>query len=133
MAVQNERPFRTPPRERFASEVSKFDIKTEIEKLRAEPGEGQRGHRQVALYKHDQATVALFRFEKGGELPEHKTEGTVLIQVLGGEIEVRVEGRMETLNNGQMLAVSPGTPHSVLAMESSVMLLTVCMEGESKE
>ena len=119
---------RTPPRERFAADALQFDLLAEAAKLEGEDGGSHSGHRQVTLYKHEQATVALFRFERNGSLPKHKAPGTVFIQVLEGNIEFDVEGSVKTVAAGGLLALAPGARHDVRALEPSVMLLTVCLQ-----
>jgi quercetin dioxygenase-like cupin family protein len=119
---------RTPPAERFADDVIAFDLVSELEKLLQEDNPGQRGHRQVALYKQGHATIALFHFDPGGSLPEHHAPGTVFIQCLTGEIRVSVSGEPKPLRRGGLLVLAPGVRHDVRATEASTMLLTVCME-----
>ena len=120
---------RTPPRERFAPDALQFDLASAARQLSAEHDEGQFGHRQVALYKHEKTTIALFRFEKGGGLPQHKTPGTVIIQVLDGNLTLEVEGKDHALASGGLLVLAPGVPHNVRAETMTLMLLTVCLDG----
>lgn len=119
---------RQPPRERFAPAANQFDLRAEAEKLMAEAGGDHSGHRQIALYKHDQATVALFRFKKDGFLKEHQAPGKVFIQVIEGAMEFQAEGKQHALKAGGLLVLAPGTPHDAHASEDSLMLLTVCLD-----
>jgi quercetin dioxygenase-like cupin family protein len=119
---------RTPPRERFAGGAVQFDLKATAEQLEAESREGHSGHRQIALYKHEKSTIALFRFEKGGAMPDHKAKGTVFVQVLEGKLTLRVEGSEHVLEAGGLLVLAPGVEHDVNAHETTVMLLTVCLD-----
>ena len=118
---------RTPPRERFAPNALQFDLSLAASQLEAEQDRGQCGHRQVVLYKHEKATIALFRFEKGGSMPEHKAPGTVFIQVLEGKMWLDVVGKRHLLEAGGMLVLAPGVLHDVKAEEKTLMLLTVCL------
>ena len=120
-------PERTPPRERFAHEIIQFDLKQEAESLASECHEGHFGHRQIVLYKHGHASVSLFRFEQGGSMREHKTNGTVFIQVIEGRLTLTMKGKKHRLETGGLLVLAPGIPHDVLAEQDSVMLLTVCL------
>jgi len=120
---------RTPPRERFAHDWIQFDLHKESEALASEPREGHLGHRQIALYKHGGASASLFRFKRGGSMPEHKTEdGTVCIQVIEGRISLTMKGEKHSLETGGLLVLAPGIPHDVLAEQDSVMLLMVCLD-----
>ncbi len=117
---------RVPPRGRFALDVLQFDLKAEATVLAHEQHASQLGHRQVALYKCDQVTAALFRFDKGGFLRQHKANGTVLIQVIEGALSLMVAGEKHKLCVGGLLVLAPEVMHDVHAEEQSVMLLTVC-------
>lgn len=119
---------RTPPRERFASGVVQFDLRTTAAQLEAECDEGQSGHRQVALYKHEKSTIALFRFERGGRMPSHRAKGTVIIQVIDGKLKLDVGGVEHLLEAGGVLVLASSVQHDVDALETTLMLLTVCLD-----
>ena len=121
---------RVPPRERFAHEAVQFDLHSAALQLESEHDEGKFGHRQVALYKHEKTTIALFRFEKGGGLPEHRAQGTVIIQVIEGNIALEVAGENRSLKCGGLMVLAPGVAHDVRAVEKTLLLLTVCLERE---
>ena len=120
---------RVPPRERFAHDAVQFDLHSAALQLESEHDEGQHGHRQVALYKHEKTTIALFRFEKGGGLPDHRAQGTVIIQVIEGNIALEVAGEEHSLKSGGLMVLAPGVKHDVKAFENTLMLLTVCLDG----
>lgn len=120
---------RTPPRDRFASAVVQFDLRATAAKLEAESDGGQSGHRQIALYKHEKATIALFRFESGGRMPPHQAKGTVVIQVIEGHLTLEIAGEAHSLHAGAVLVLAPGVQHDVQAHETTLMLLTVCLDG----
>jgi quercetin dioxygenase-like cupin family protein len=121
-----------PPRphahERLAAPVAKVVLADAADALRAEHGTGGHGHRQVVLYRHGDTTVALFQFDAGAGLREHEAAGTVLIQVVEGELDVRAAERAHRLGAGHILAMAPGVRHDVKALAPSLMLLTVCLE-----
>ncbi len=117
-----------PPRDRFANEVLQFDLIAEAATLAKEQHPGQPGHRQVALYKLDHVTVALFRFEKGGCLRQHKAKRVVLIQLVEGRLSVVAAGENYSLRAGGLLVLAPQVPHDVEAEEESTMVLTGCQE-----
>jgi len=120
---------RTPPRERFAVSEDQVDLAQAAEALRREPGTGQHGHRQMALFRHGPETVALYCFDAGSKLPGHAIEGPVLIQALKGRLVVNTNTSRHELTGGQLLRLSPNVEHDVEAIEPSDMLLTVCIEG----
>ncbi len=120
---------RIPPRDRFAKQALQFDLKAEATSLGSEHNPVHLGHRQVALYKCDHVTSALFRFDKGGSLPQHKANGAVFIQVIEGALSLSVAGQKHSLLTGGLLVLEPGVLHDVHAEEESLMLLTVCMKS----
>jgi quercetin dioxygenase-like cupin family protein len=120
---------RTPPRERFAISEDAVDLAKAAEALRKEPGEGQHGRRQMALFRHGPETVALYSFEPGAKLPGHVIEGPVLIQVLNGRLKVRTQSTEHELATGMLLRLAPNVEHDVEAIDAADMLLTVCIEG----
>jgi quercetin dioxygenase-like cupin family protein len=121
---------RMPPVERFQPATIHFDLAAEVIRLNSEIDGGQSGHRQVALYKRETATIALFQFEAGGYMREHQAPGTVFVQVLKGKLSLSAEGHKYTLSDGGLIVFAPGTLHDVFAEEPSVMLLTVCLQRE---
>ena len=130
--VEPSQSNRVPPRERFAPDAIQFDLRMAAVQLDAEPDTGQFGHRQVALYKYEKATIALFRFEKGGSMQTHKAPGTVFIQVIEGKMTLDVSGTKHHLEAGGMLVLAPGIQHDVQAEERSLMLLTICLGHEAR-
>jgi len=121
--------LRQPPIERFAADQHAFDLRAEIESLKAEHAPSSKGHRQKTLYKRGDATIALFRFERGGRLTTHKANGTVTIHVIDGKMRVGTPGSSppgdHILTAAQLVVLAPNVPHDVHALEDSTMLLQV--------
>lgn len=119
--------LRQHPHDRFDAPAHHLDLSAIAAELRAEPHPPVSGHRQIAIYKHAQATLVLYAFESGGELPQHHAEGVVTIHVLSGRLIVHIGGEAHALAPGQLLALAPGVDHSLRASEACEMLLTVHM------
>jgi quercetin dioxygenase-like cupin family protein len=122
---------RTHPTERFAPPAQAFDLDAAAAELTAEANPAVRGRRQKTLYRHGQSSLALFLFEPGSELREHRTNGTVFIQVLSGRLTVGAAGERHDLPAGRVLVMSPGVPHDLFAEEATRMLLTVSLQATS--
>lgn len=120
---------RPHPAMRFSPPEDRVDLNAEIKALLEEPGSGQHGHRQKALFHHGPATLALYAFEAGSKLPNHVVDGSVIIQVLQGRLVVATENARHELSAGDLLRLAPGVVHDVEAVDQSQMLLTVCVEG----
>ena len=121
--------LRQHPQHRFDAPAHHFDLDGIAESLRREAHPAVSGHRQIAIYKHAQATLVMYAFDQDGEIPEHDAEGVVTIHVLSGRLVVHVEGEAHPLSRNQVLALAPGVVHSVRAAEPSEMLLTVHFVG----
>ncbi len=117
--------LREHPEDRLAPPVQVVDLVASAARLRAEPHAAVAGHRQMAVVRHGPVTVILFTFEANGLLKEHRAEGALTIQVLGGRLEVVVDEEGREMGPGELLALAPGIPHSVRAIVPSEMLLTV--------
>ena len=117
--------LRQHPDHRLASPVQTTNLAAVAARLRAEPHASVAGHRQLAIVRHGPVTVILFAFETNGQIKRHRAEGAVTIHVLAGRLEVVVNDESRELAAGDLLALAPGLPHSVRALASSDMLLTV--------
>jgi quercetin dioxygenase-like cupin family protein len=133
--AQDKFPDRTRPHpdERFAPSARTFDLAAAADDLLREASVTTHGHRQATLYRHGNSVLALFVFDAGSELREHRTNGTVFIQILQGRMAVRAAGERHELSAGQVLAMAPGVPHDLQAVEASRMLLTVCLQPPAAE
>jgi len=124
--------LREPPVERFAAGEHVFDLRAEVESLKAEHAPSSRGHRQKTLYKRGNATIALFLFEAGGGLAQHKAAGTVTINVLDGRLILQTHGNEHVLTAGHVLVLAPGVEHTVIAKDQTVMLLQVHLDRSTQ-
>lgn len=117
--------LRPHPEDRLAASVQVVDLVEAAAKLRAEPHAAVSGHRQIAVVRHGPVTIILLLFDTGGLLQEHSADGVVTIQVRTGRLKVVVDEEAREVGSGELVALAPGVPHSVLALEPSEMLLTV--------
>ena len=72
--------------------------------------------------------TVLFGFAEGQELSEHTSTQHALIQVLSGECEFRLDGKVHTLKAGAFLHMPPNLRHAVQAKQpfsTFSMLLTL--------
>jgi len=127
--MSEDKRLREHPEQRFGHPELPFNLNEVAAKLLAEPL-GERRHRQETLYRHGPLTVALFLFEAGASMSPHRAEGVVTVQVLQGHLKMTAEARTHDLPAGSLLVLAPGVQHDVQAVESSRMLLTVCLDPE---
>ena len=70
-------------------------------------------------------TVTLFAFDRGQGLSEHTAPFDAMVQVLDGEVEIRISGNPHTLKTGQMIIMPANQPHALTAVAPFKMLLTM--------
>jgi len=128
MAEAERERLRPHPSERFAGREDHFDLNEAIEYLRSEPS-GQHGHKQLSLFRHGPATLALFLFDAGSELKDHVVDGPVVLHVLAGSITVRTEDDSFEVGADQVLRLSPSVAHHITARAGAQVLMTLCVEG----
>ena len=73
----------------------------------------------------------LFGFAEGQELTEHTSTQHAVIQILSGECEFSLAGKLHTLKAGDLLYMPPNLPHSVRAITQFSMLLTLSKPEET--
>jgi quercetin dioxygenase-like cupin family protein len=77
------------------------------------------------VHRGDGMNVTIFGFDAGEDLTEHQAARAAVVQVLSGRLRFTVDGEELELPPGSWLHMTPGTPHSLVAVEPSVMLLTL--------
>jgi quercetin dioxygenase-like cupin family protein len=70
-------------------------------------------------------TVTLFAFAQGQGLSEHTAPFDVLVQVLDGEVEIKISGKPFHLRQGQVIIMPANEPHALKAVKSFKMMLTM--------
>ena len=81
------------------------------------------------VFKDDRVRVVLFAFDAGQELTEHTASVPAIVQVLSGRLQLTMGEESFDAGPGDWAHMAAGLPHSVLAGEPSVMLLTLLKEG----
>jgi quercetin dioxygenase-like cupin family protein len=77
------------------------------------------------LLRTDNVRVVLFGFSEGQELTEHTSTQHAQVQILSGECEFSLSGRVHLLKAGDFLYMPPSEPHAVKATSQFSMLLTL--------
>lgn len=77
------------------------------------------------LLRTPAARVVLFGFAQGQELTEHTSTQHALIQILSGECEFLLCGKLHALKTGDLIYMPPNAPHAVKATQQFSMLLTL--------
>jgi len=70
-------------------------------------------------------TVTAFAFDAGEGLSEHTAPYDAFVQVLDGEAEVNIEGKVQTVSTGEIIIMPANKPHSLRAVKRFKMLLVM--------
>lgn len=77
------------------------------------------------LHRDELVRLVVFGFDEGQELTEHTSASAAVVQVVSGSVTVGVEGEERRMGPAAWLLLPPGMPHSLRALEPSVVLLTL--------
>lgn len=75
--------------------------------------------------KSKAVNITLFSFDKEQGLSEHKTAYDAIVQILDGEVEININGKLFHLSKGHSIIMPANIPHSLKAIERFKMLLTM--------
>jgi len=77
------------------------------------------------IIEKNTGTVTLFAFYVGQGLSEHTAPFDALVQVLDGEVEIRISGKPFQLKQGEIIIMPAKEPHALRAVSNFKMLLTM--------
>jgi quercetin dioxygenase-like cupin family protein len=77
------------------------------------------------LIDEDNGTVTLFAFDQNQGLSEHTAPYNAMVQVLEGEVEVKISGKPILLKQGEVTVMPANQPHALTAKTRFKMLLTM--------
>ncbi|MGZ6544803.1 MAG: cupin domain-containing protein [Actinomycetota bacterium] len=77
------------------------------------------------MHRGDGLEVTVFGFDAGEGLTEHTASRAAIVQVLTGRLRFTVDGDEMVAGPGAWISMTPGTPHSLVSEEPTVMLLTL--------
>jgi len=87
------------------------------------------GEHAKAIVKTPEMELARLVFPAGGEFPNHKVSGPIVVHCKKGEIEFVAMGATRILKTGQLVYLMPDEPHSIRAIADSVVLLTIIFKA----
>ena len=77
--------------------------------------------------------TVLFGFAEGQELTEHTSTQHALVEILTGECEFSLAGKVHELKAGNFIYMPPNLPHAVRAKTQFSMLLTLTKPGADEK
>jgi quercetin dioxygenase-like cupin family protein len=81
------------------------------------------------LLRTANSRVVVFGFSEGQELTEHTSTQNAVVQILSGEGEFSLNGKLHTVKTGDLIYMPPNLPHAVRATTQFSMLLTLSKAG----
>jgi quercetin dioxygenase-like cupin family protein len=70
-------------------------------------------------------TVTFFAFDEGQGLSEHTTPFDAIVNLLDGEADISISGKVFHLKEGEMIIMPANHPHSLKATNKFKMMLTM--------
>lgn len=64
-------------------------------------------------------------FKKGQEMKKHQTSFPITVEIVDGQINFGVKNKVHNLIKGDIVALNGGVPHDLLAIEQSIVRLTL--------
>jgi quercetin dioxygenase-like cupin family protein len=77
------------------------------------------------LLRTPHSRVVLFGFAEGQELTEHTSTQHAVLQILSGQCELRLAGKLHCLKTGDWVYMPPNLPHAISATQPCSLLLTL--------
>jgi quercetin dioxygenase-like cupin family protein len=124
----SERPHVTAERSLDAAWLS-FDLPVLLRRIKAEPTWRSSSRNAMTLMKGRGQRIVLIAMHGKAEIPLHRTDGQLSLQVIEGALRVHTDAQVVDLTTGGLLAVHAEIPHAIEAMRESAFLLTLSSEA----
>lgn len=98
-----------------------------IEQIKREEAWINNKRNAITVFKSDHMRIVLIGLHKDAELPEHTADGTISVHVLEGHVVFKKGTEEVKLLQHNIVTLHEHIPHSVLAMEDSIFLLTIAV------
>ena len=102
-----------------------IDLPKFMEQIKTEPAWLNGPRNAITVFKSDRLRFVLIALHAGAEMPTHMADGMISVQVLEGSLRFGTDAETVQLAQGQLVVLHERIPHSVLALEESLFLLTL--------
>jgi|WetSurMetagenome_2_1015567.scaffolds.fasta_scaffold08440_10 quercetin dioxygenase-like cupin family protein len=113
----------------LAAPLLLFRLPQEMSRLKGEP-DWMAGKRTITLTKQGGLRVVLIALHAGATMGDHLAAGALTVQVIEGRVRFATGDETRTLVPGDLVALEPGLPHDVQALDESLFLLTLAQPVE---
>ena len=110
-----------------------INIPAFIEQIKQEATWKQSDRNTITVFKTNGMRIVLIALHQGAEMAKHTADGIISLQVLEGQLKFTTDIKSIELSKGQMLALHERIPHSVVAMQETLFLLTLTTTVAGKE
>ncbi|GAC1437993.1 MAG: hypothetical protein NVSMB63_00820 [Sediminibacterium sp.] len=100
------------------------DINLSVQQMLDEDCWGTSDRNGITLFKTDNLTTVLICLRPGSIIGENTINGIVTLQVIEGNILLKLGSENTLLSTGQIMLLHDNVPHSLKATEETVLLLT---------
>jgi quercetin dioxygenase-like cupin family protein len=102
-----------------------IDLLLFIKQIKQESTWEESDRNAITVFKTNGLRIVLIALHEGAEMVKHTANGLISVQVLEGRLQFTTDLQSVELNSGQMLALHERIPHSVLAIQETIFLLTL--------
>ena len=124
----SERPHVTAERPLDGAWLS-FDLPVMLKRIKAEDTWHSSSRNAMTLMKSRGQRIVLIAMHRKTEIPMHRADGQLSLQVIQGSLRVHTDAQAITLGKGELLALHAEIPHAIEAMRESAFLLTLSTEA----
>ena len=105
--------------------VRVLDLPAAMASTRRQLAQAPAHHTASTLMKQPGMRVVALALEQGARIPSHRAEAEITVQVLSGRLVFRVGEEERVLGRGQLIGLSRGLEHALIALEPTELLLTI--------
>ncbi len=81
--------------------------------------------RTTTLFRENGLRTLLLHLKAGEQIPEHQTRGAITVHCLKGEAIFSSGDERVEVRPALLISLAPGIPHSVVAQQDTLLLVTV--------
>lgn len=107
------------------AQILAIDLPRFIKQIKEETAWEESDRNAITVFKTNGLRIVLIALHKGAEMVKHTAEGIISVQVLEGKMQFDTDQQSVELSKGKMLALHERIPHTVLAIDETIFLLTL--------
>ena len=110
------------------AELIEVNLNAVKQQIKSESAWANSDRNAITLFKNDNLRILMIALHDGAEMKTHTASGVISVQVLEGGISFHTEKKSSDLDEGEMIVLQAGLPHSVFARRESIFLLTISLK-----